>query len=100
RKAAGAVYRLSVEQAQAILDLRLHRLTGLERDKIQGDFTTTLAEIADLERLLADRTVLLAKIAEELRAIQSQYAEPRRSEIVLDADDDFVAEDLIPDDPV
>ncbi|MGK9451915.1 DNA gyrase subunit A [Acidithiobacillus caldus] len=100
RPATGGVYRLSVEQAQAILDLRLHRLTGLERDKIQGDFTTTLAEIADLERLLADRTVLLAKIAEELRALQSQYAEPRRSEIVLDADDDFVAEDLIPDDPV
>jgi len=97
---ANGTYRLSQEQAQAILDLRLHRLTGLERDKIQSDFADILQEIAGLEALLANRDLLLAKISEELRAIQTQYGIPRRSEIVLDQDDDFLAEDLIPDDPL
>ncbi|WP_409409888.1 DNA gyrase subunit A (plasmid) [Acidithiobacillus ferriphilus] len=99
RTMTATAYHLSEVQAQAILDLRLHRLTGLERDKIEGDFESILVNIAELGSILADRGKLMGVISEELQDIRKKYAVPRRSEIVIDADD-FVAEDLIPDDPL
>ncbi len=84
-------------QAQAILDMRLQRLTGLERDKIQAEYQEIMARIAELEDILRNRQRVLDIIREELTEIRETYAEPRRTEIVLDAGD-FSAEDMIPDD--
>ncbi|MBF0127298.1 MAG: DNA gyrase subunit A [Magnetococcales bacterium] len=89
-------YRLSGEQAQAILDMRLHRLTGLEQDKIHQEFEETLTEIARLNVILASDEALLNVIKEELTRIKEMFANPRRTEIVEDMGD-FSAEDLIPE---
>ena len=91
---SGDSYRLSEVQVRAILDLRLHRLTALGRDEI-GDELKTLAEtIAELLAILADRQKLYAVMREELSAVRTEFATPRRSEIAAAADgiDD---EDLI-----
>lgn len=89
-------YRLSAEQAQAILDMRLHRLTGLEQDKIHQEFEETLVEIARLNVILATDEALLNVIKEELQRIKEMFANPRRTEILEDMGD-FSAEDLIPE---
>ncbi len=78
---AGTRYTLSEAQAQAILDLRLHRLTGLERDKIHDEYQEILKRIADLAAILKSETRLLAVIREELLAIKGQYGDARRTEI-------------------
>ena len=88
-------YRLSSVQAQAILELRLHRLTGLEQDKIRTDYQATLAAIAELCAILTDPDQMMRVIRAELVAIEEQYADPRRTEIE-DADYDIEDEDLIP----
>ncbi|HLS82062.1 MAG TPA: DNA gyrase subunit A [Steroidobacter sp.] len=87
-------YRLSDVQAQAILDLRLHRLTGLEQDKIWAEFQELLALIQDLGDILARPERLLAVIRAELEEIRSKYADPRRTQIVQDHSD-LTIEDLI-----
>jgi DNA gyrase subunit A len=94
------VYRLSEAQAQAILDLRLHRLTGLEQDKILAEYGELLDLIRDLSDILARPERLLEVIREELRAIREQYGDERRTRI--DADEsDLTIEDLItPEDVV
>ncbi len=89
-------YRLSPDQAQAILDMRLHRLTGLEQEKIHQEFEETLAEIARLNAILASDENLLSVIKEELVRIKEMFADPRRTEIVED-EGDFSVEDLIPE---
>jgi len=93
-------YRLSEVQAQAILDLRLHRLTGLEQDKILGEYGELLELIRDLSDILARPERLLGVIREELLAIREQYGDARRTRI--DADEsDLTIEDLItPEDVV
>ncbi|MBF0417721.1 MAG: DNA gyrase subunit A, partial [Magnetococcales bacterium] len=89
-------YRLSADQAQAILDMRLHRLTGLEQDKIHQEFQETLTEIARLNAILATDQALLNVIKDELKRIKEMFANPRRTEIVEDLGE-FCAEDLIPE---
>jgi DNA gyrase subunit A len=95
----GGSYRLSEVQAQAILDLRLHRLTGLERDKIVAEYADVLERIRDLSDILARPERLLSVIREELVAIRAQYGDERRTEIVIDHSE-LSVEDLIEDQPV
>jgi len=93
-------YRLSEAQAQAILDLRLHRLTGLEQDKIIGEFEEILNKIADLLDILSNPERLMQVIRAELEAIRDQYGDARRTEILTDHLD-LTLEDLIaPEDVV
>ncbi|HEX9852219.1 MAG TPA: DNA topoisomerase (ATP-hydrolyzing), partial [Woeseiaceae bacterium] len=89
-----AGYRLSEVQAQAILDLRLHRLTGLEQDKIWAEFQELLLQIQDLSDILARPERLLIVIRAELEEIRAKYADKRRTEIVLNHSD-LTLEDLI-----
>jgi DNA gyrase subunit A len=89
-----AGYRLSDEQAQAILELRLQRLTGLEQDKIREEYKQVMATIADLLDILGKPARVAAIIGEELKAIREQYGDARRSEIVTHAED-IALEDLI-----
>jgi DNA gyrase subunit A len=90
----GGSYRLSEAQAQAILDLRLHRLTGLERDKIVTEFTALLAVIRDLGEILARPDRLLAVIRDELVSMKEVYGDARRTEIIANQSD-VTIEDLI-----
>jgi DNA gyrase subunit A len=87
-------YRLSDVQAQAILDLRLNRLTGLEQDKIWTEFQELLVQIQDLADILARPERLLAVIRAELEDARAKYADKRRTEIVQDHSD-LTIEDLI-----
>ncbi|TVO62157.1 DNA gyrase subunit A [Spiribacter vilamensis] len=88
-------YRLTEAQAQAILDLRLHRLTGLEQDKIVDEYRQILEAIADLLDILASSERLMQVIREELETIRERYGDDRRSEI-LETRLDLSMEDLIP----
>ncbi len=87
-------YRLSEAQAQAILDLRLHRLTGLEQDKIIKEYEEILEAITDLLAILSSPDRLMAVIRDELVMIRDQYADPRRTEILTDHAD-LTLEDMI-----
>jgi DNA gyrase subunit A len=88
------LYLMTEEQAQAILDLRLQKLTGLERDKIVDEFVGLLTTIAGLLAILNDGDRLLEVIREELIAVRDEYNEGRRTEITL-ASGDINIEDLI-----
>ena len=93
-------YRLSDAQAQAILELRLQRLTGLEQDKIYGEYKDVMAQIVDLIDILARPERVTAIIGDELAAIRDQFGDARRSEIVAQGVD-LSLEDLIaPEDMV
>ncbi|HKR37812.1 MAG TPA: DNA gyrase subunit A, partial [Steroidobacteraceae bacterium] len=87
-------YRLSEVQAQAILDLRLHRLTALEQDKIVTEFQELLEQIRDLSDILARPERLLTVIRAELEEIRTKYGDKRRTEIIQDHSD-LTIEDLI-----
>ena len=93
------VYTLSPIQAQAILDLRLHRLTGLEQDKIIDEYKNILELIKSLLEILSDTDVLLKVIRDELNEIVLEYGESRRTEINQDYTN-LMDEDLIPDEEV
>ena len=86
-------------QAQAILDMRLQRLTGLEREKIVSEYEETLKLIARLKEILASEKVLKGVIVEELRELQKTYGDERRAEIV-DEEVEITLEDLIADEDV
>jgi DNA gyrase subunit A len=92
-------YRLSAVQAQAILDLRLHRLTGLEQDKILNEYKDILDKIKDLSEILADPDRLLLVIREELEELRENYGDERRTDIEQDHSD-LSIEDLIPKEDV
>jgi DNA gyrase subunit A len=92
-------YHLSPVQAQAILDLRLHRLTGLEQDKILKEYKDILAKIKQFSEILADPDKLLQVIRDELDDIRDRYGDERRTEIVQDHSD-LQVEDLIPEEDV
>ncbi len=92
-------FQFSVEQAQAILDMRLQRLTGLEREKISAEYEETLKLIARLREILASEVVLKGVIVEELREIDRSYGDERRTEIV-DEEVEITLEDLIPEEDV
>jgi DNA gyrase subunit A len=87
-------YHLSPVQAQAILDLRLHRLTGLEHEKLIGEYRELLERIAELLEILGSHTRLMEVIREELEAVLEEYGDERRTEITASRRDLTVA-DLI-----
>ncbi|MDV5169429.1 DNA topoisomerase (ATP-hydrolyzing) subunit A [Photobacterium rosenbergii] len=87
-------YYLTEQQAQAILDLRLHKLTGLEHEKILGEYKTLLEEIAELMHILASSERLMEVIREELELVKEQFNDVRRTEITA-ASHDIDLEDLI-----
>lgn len=93
-------YLLSPEQAQAILEMRLHRLTGLEQDKIVSEYRELQTLITKLREILQNPERLMAVIRDELLAIQSEFGDARRSEIVANEDGGVLMEDLIPDEEV
>ncbi|WP_280551549.1 DNA gyrase subunit A [Halomonas sp. 25-S5] len=78
---AGSEYRLSPAQAQAILELRLHRLTGLETEKLLDEYLSILERIAELTAILASAERLLEVIREELIGVRDQFGNPRKTEI-------------------
>jgi DNA gyrase subunit A len=93
-------YQLSETQAQAILDLRLHRLTGLEQEKLREEYRQLLETIKDLLDILENPDRLMRVIREELIAVRDQYGDARRTEIVrtrvdLTVEDLIVEEDLV-----
>ncbi|AYC28371.1 DNA gyrase subunit A [Paenisporosarcina cavernae] len=89
-------FNLSERQAQAILDMRLQRLTGLERDKIEEEYTELQKLIAELRAILADETKLIQIIREELEEIKDRYSDERRTEITAGGSEMLEDEDLIP----
>lgn len=96
----GGVYHLSETQAQAILDLRLQKLTGLEHEKILDEYKSLLDVIAELLHILHSPARLMEVIREELEKIKAQYNDPRRTEITASSGD-INLEDLInPEDVV
>lgn len=92
-------YRLSEAQVQAILELRLHRLTGLEQDKIREEFQTLLTRINELLEILNSKSRLMEVIRAELLAVVEEYGDDRRTEIVFDATE-LSMEDLITEEDV
>ena len=87
-------FGLSEKQSQAILDMRLARLTGLERDKILDEHAELVKTVAHYEAILADEGLLLGIIKEEILEVRRKYADPRRTEITL-ATDDIDLDDII-----
>ncbi len=88
-------YELSEIQAQAILDMRLQRLTGLERDKIIEDYEELMLQVARFKEILADEKQVLKIILEEFEEIREKYGDERRTEIT-EAPDEILPEDMIP----
>ena len=88
-------FGLSEAQARAILDMRLQRLTGLERDKIQQEYEEVTKLVAELERILGSEEVRMGIIKDELHELKTKYADERRSNIEVNADD-LEIEDMIP----
>ncbi|HQA09936.1 DNA gyrase subunit A, partial [Zoogloea sp.] len=93
-------YRLSDAQAQAILELRLQRLTGLEQDKIVAEYKDVMATIADLLDILARPERITAIIGDELSLIKQQFGDPRRSEVVMNTADINIEDLIAPQDMV
>ena len=91
-----ARFGLSDVQAQAIVDMRLRALTGLEREKLENEYKELQARIAELKAILSDENKLLGVIRKELLVISDKYGDDRRTKIGFD--DDVSVEDLIPDD--
>lgn len=88
-------YPVSELQINAILELRLYQLTGLERDKIEDEYLKLMTEIEGYKEILGSEQKLLSVIKEELEVMKEKYGNPRRSEI-LNIDGDLSLEDLIP----
>ena len=92
-------FHLTEIQANAILEMRLRRLTGLERDKIENEYQELLKTIADLRDILANHSRVLQIIEDELKDVQSRFGDERRSEI-MEGDFNMEDEDLIPEEDV
>ncbi|AJY74898.1 DNA gyrase subunit A [Paenibacillus beijingensis] len=88
-------FNLSYEQSQAILDMRLQRLTGLEREKIEAEYAELLQKIAEYEAILADEQLVLQIISEELNEVKERFGDERRTEVTV-GEDEILDEDLIP----
>ncbi|KRF10637.1 DNA gyrase subunit A [Paenibacillus sp. Soil787] len=95
REGLMTTFNLSLDQAQAILDMRLQRLTGLEREKIEAEYAELMKKIAELKAILADEKLILAIISEELNEIKEKFGDERRSEITV-GEESIEDEDLIP----
>jgi DNA gyrase subunit A len=100
REALMTTFELSDKQAQAILDMRLQRLTGLERDKIEEEYQELVKLIAELKAILADDEKVLEIIREELIEIKERFGDERRTEIVIGGTDFIEDEALIPEENV
>ncbi len=96
----GGDFTLSAAQADAILALRLSRLTGLERQKIEDEYREVLREIERLRSILMSRPLMMSVIRGELVDVRDKYGDARRSEIDHAGGDDFIMEDLIEDEQV
>ncbi len=94
-----ATYALSERQATAVLELRLYQLTGLERDKIEGEYKELLERIAYLRSVLASEALVRGIIKDELNDLKRHHASDRKTKIIA-AEGEFNIEDLIPDLPV
>ena len=92
-------YRLSLDQVNAILEMQLHRLTGLEQDKLTEEYQDLLREIANLESILGDFDKLMTIISNEMIEIRDNFGDERRTDII-DSRTDFSREDLIPEQTV
>ncbi|MEW5873717.1 MAG: DNA gyrase subunit A [Candidatus Zixiibacteriota bacterium] len=92
-------FKLSEIQAQAILDMRLQRLTGLEREKIEAEYLALIKAIEEYRGILASKAKRMAIIRGELMELKSQYGDPRRTEII-EAEEEFSVEDLIAEEDV
>ena len=92
-------FGLSDKQAQAILDMRLARLTGLERERLQEEYAELLKTIAYLRAVLADEQMVLGIIRDELTVVREKHADERRTEITA-MDGEIDPEDLIQEDSV
>lgn len=93
-------YRLSPEQAQAILDMRLHRLTNLEQNKINAEHKDLRQVIENLSEILKSQARLMSVIREDLEAIRNEFGDERRTEILASGEGEMLMEDLIPDEEV
>src|SRR5690606_5376872 len=93
-------YHLSDEQAQAIIDLQLRRLTGLEQEKIRDEYREVMDKIRDLIDILAKPARITEIIAGELTRLKEQFGDPRRSEIVTVAEDISIEDLIAPQDMV
>lgn len=100
REALIARFGFTEIQANAILDMRLARLVGLERDRLQAEYDEKMRLIAELEALLADEAKIFAVIREETLEIKEKYPSERRTKIIPGELGEFRAEDLIPDEEV
>ncbi|EJW18826.1 DNA gyrase subunit A [Paenibacillus alvei] len=92
-------FGLSFDQAQAILDMRLRRLTGLEREKIKAEYNELLLKIAEYREILANEQLVLTIINDELEEVKQKYGDERRTEITI-GEDSILDEDLIPQEDV
>ena len=90
-------FGLSGVQAQAILDMQLQRLTGLERQKILDELAELMRTIERLRAILASEALVMEIVVEELRQVRERFADARRTEIVADEGGEFGIEDLVPD---
>lgn len=93
-------FDFSDAQAKAILDMRLQRLTGLQREELETEYAELLKKIAFLQSILDDRQILRSELKREIEEIKAAYATPRKTEILHEALNDIDVEDLIPDDEV
>ena len=91
-----ARFHFSEVQANAILAMRLRRLTGLEREELEAEYKDLIQKIERYRQILSSRRTILAEVREEILAVKEKYGDPRRTEILQD-DDDFSIEDLIAD---
>ncbi|MCZ4149054.1 hypothetical protein BZG21_31980, partial [Escherichia coli] len=88
-------FGLSHDQAQAILDMRLQRLTGLERERIENEYQELMAKIAEYREILANEHLVLDIISTELEEIRERFSDDRRTEITI-GEESILDEDLIP----
>lgn len=93
-------FSLTEIQARAIVEMRLRQLTGLEQDKLRAEYEDILKKIEHYKALLADRTLRMALVREEMEEVKQKYGDERRSEIEYSADGDFSIEDMIADEEV
>ncbi len=93
-----SLFTLTEAQAKAILEMRLSRLTGLERQKIEDEYTEVKEQIADFKRILGSETDRMAIIRDELSEIKEKFADPRRTAIDFQGGGEIIVEDLVEDD--
>ncbi len=92
-------FKLTQNQAQAILDMRLHQLTRLEKERLMEEMNQIKENIANLERILKDEKELWRVISEELKEIKKKYADERKTSIEEEEKSDITIEDILPDNP-